>query len=407
MERNRFLQQKRSALRDSVASDSRAHEKKPATEVIKSNDNASMTDDKNAKKKILFMLPRLYPGGAERVLITLMNNLDRSKFDIYFTSLSGEGTIKHWIDNDIPIHVLNKKRVSTSLVALYKKIREIKPDTVVTTMIQANAGLLLLKPFFPKIRFIVRESSLPVKLIKEYGWKGRICKYVYKFLYPMADLVISPASAITNEFKYDLKIKTGNHKTLYNPVHEERLQATLTPAEHFPNRAKTQRFICVGRLGFEKGYDRLIEALADYKPDNGKNWYLEIVGKGSETKNLSELIKKHGLQRNIKMAGYHNIPWPFMAAADCLLLPSRWEGMPNVALEALACGIPVIAHSDAGGITEISDMCENQSVMVADTMDQFVGYMKGIAPESSAKLNSRLPKEFHLKKVMQEFESFI
>lgn len=374
---------------------------------MKSNDNATMAEKSIKKKKVLFMLPRLYPGGAERVLITLMNNLDRSKYDVYFTSLSGEGTIKHWIDNDIPIHVLNKNRVSTSLVALYKKIKEIKPDTVVTTMIQANAGLLLLKPFFPKTRFIVRESSLPVKLIKEYGWKGKICKYVYKFLYPLADLVISPASAITHEFKHDLKMKAKNHKTLYNPVNEARLQATITRAEEFKDRAKTQRFICVGRLGFEKGYDRLIEALADYKPPNNQKWYLEIVGKGSETKNLSELIKKHGLQKNIKLAGYHNIPWPFMAAADCLLLPSRWEGMPNVALEALACGIPVIAHSDAGGISEISDMCENASVKVASSMDEFINYMKDIAPESSKELVSRLPEDFRLKNVMREFEDFL
>lgn len=407
MERNRFLLQKRRSLRDPVADETRADLGEPVTEVIKSNDNATMTENINPKKKVLFMLPRLYPGGAERVLITLMNNLDREKYDICFTSLSGEGTIKHWIDNDIPIHVLNKKRVSTSLVALYKKMKELKPDTVVTTMIQANAGLLLLKPFFPKTKFIVRESSLPVKLIKEYGWKGKICKYVYKFLYPFADLVISPASAITHEFKHDLKIRTGNHKTLYNPVNEKRLQATLTAPLDFPSRAKTQRFICVGRLGFEKGYDRLIVALANYKPDNGYNWYLEIVGKGSETKKLSELIRKHGLQKNIKLAGYHNIPWPFMAAADCLLLPSRWEGMPNVALEALACGIPVIAHSDAGGISEISDMCENKSVMVSDSMDQFIGYMKGIKPESSKDLVSRLPEEFQLKNVMHEFEDFL
>ena len=65
--------------------------------------------DTSQKKKILFMLPRLYPGGAERVLITLMNNLPRENYEIYFTSLTGEGTIKHWIDSDIPIHLLNKK----------------------------------------------------------------------------------------------------------------------------------------------------------------------------------------------------------------------------------------------------------------------------------------------------------
>lgn len=360
------------------------------------------------KKKVLFILPRLYPGGAERVLITLMNNLSRENYDIQFVCLSGEGTIKHWIDNDITIKALHKKRVSSSIIALYQHIKKVNPDTVVSTMVHCNAALLLLKPFFRNIRFIVRESSMPKALIEEYGWKGKVCKYVYKYLYPKADAVISPAKAITREFDEDLKVSTLNHHTLYNPVNEERLQNTVTKFETSEQRKKTQHFICVGRLGYEKGYDRLIEALVDYQASNSFDWRLDIVGKGSEIKHLGELIRNHKLENNIKLVGYQNIPWPLIAEADCLLLPSRWEGMPNVVLEALACGTRVIAHSDAGGIREIASVSKKSNVEVVSSMKDFTDEMKSVEPNhQKLPIQSKLPENFRLKVVMQEFEKLL
>lgn len=360
------------------------------------------------RKKVVFVLPRLYPGGAERVLITLMNNLPRDRYDVQFISLSGEGTIKHWINAEIPIHSLNKKRVSSSLFALYRKLKALKPDTVVTTMIHTNAGLILLKPFFPKTRFIIRESSLPRALINEYGWKGRVSRYVYKALYPHADLVISPAKAITQEFKNYVKLDVRNHKTLPNPVNEHHLHGTVSHFDVADGRENTARFICVGRLGFEKGYDRLIEALVGFTMPDGLDWRLDIVGKGAETKNLGDLIRHHNLADNITLAGYQNSPWPQIAAADCLLLPSRWEGMPNVVLESLACGTRVIGHIDAGGITEIAEMAADGDVRVATDMDQFVAMMRDVRPSAPClPLQSRLPRAFALANVMREFEDML
>ncbi len=359
------------------------------------------------RKKIVFVLPRLYPGGAERVLITLMNNLPREEYDIEFISLSGEGTIKHWIDQDIPIHSLHKKRVSSSLIGLYKKLKELKPDTVMTTMIHTNAGLLLLKPFFPKTRFIIRESSLPSALINEYGLKGKVSTIVYKFLYPRADVVIIPAQTITNEFERDLNINTDNHRLLLNPVNVRRLHSTIADLEKTPNREKTVKFVCVGRLGFEKGYDRLISALEGFQLENF-DWQLEIIGKGAETKKLSELIRACNLSERVHLSGYQNTPWPHIAEADCLLLPSRWEGMPNVVLEALACGTKVIGHIDAGGIVDIEELAAGDDVLVAKHMDEFIEMMQSVSPNpSKLPIISRLPDDFALQNVMKNFQAML
>lgn len=360
-------------------------------------------------KKIVFVLPRLYPGGAERVLISLMNNLDRDRHQIAFISLTGEGTIRHWIDSDIPIYALQKKTVYGSLTALYKMLKELQPDTVVTTMIQTNLGLLLLKPFFPKMRFIIRESSMPSAMIREYGLKGRLCRYIYKYIYPRADVVICPAQGIIEEFRKDFRVDVSRYRVLYNPVNERQLHDTISTMDYDPAlRGHKVHFVCVGRLGFEKGYDRLIEALVNFRMNNDLDWRLDIIGKGAETKKLGELIRSHGLQDRVVLAGYQNTPWPQIAQSDCLLLPSRWEGMPNVVLEALACGTPVIAHRDAGGVVEIAALAQDGDVKLASDMNEFTALMAQVSPSRPAlPVKSRLPEIFRLKNVIIKFEEML
>jgi glycosyltransferase involved in cell wall biosynthesis len=360
-------------------------------------------------KRIVFILPRLYPGGAERVLISLMNNLDKNRYKIDFISLTGEGTIRHWIDDEIPIHALNKNTVYGSLTALYTKLKELKPDVVVTTMIQTNLGLLLLKPFFPNTRFIIRESSMPSAMIREYGLKGRLCRYIYKYIYPRADVIICPAEGIVNEFKHDLKVDTSRYRVLYNPVNERQLHETISDFNFDQaSRLNTVHFVCVGRLGYEKGYDRLIEALVGFHMENNLNWRLDIIGKGAETKKLGELIRHYKLQDHIFLAGYQNTPWPHIAQSDCMLLPSRWEGMPNVVLESLSCGTPVIAHKDAGGVTEISALAQNGDVKLAKDMIEFVQIMANVKPSiPTLPIQSCLPEIFKLKNVIKKFEEML
>jgi len=368
-----------------------------------------MSDAQRHKEKIVFVLRRLYPGGAERVLITLMNNLDREKYDIHLVTLTGDGTIRHWLESDITVHDLHKKAAPATIIALYKKLRHIRPDIVVATMVEANATVLCLRPLFPKTRFIVRESSLPTAMVESYDMKGRICKYIYKYLYPKADLVICPSKIIIEEFRDKIGIDISNQAVLYNPVNERRIHSTIGHFEDsIEDKQETLRFVCVGRLGYEKGYDRLIEHLQNFKPEHAKDWQLNIIGKGTETKALGTLIRDKGLQNHVHLVGYFNTPWQYMAEADCLLLPSRWEGMPNVVLEALACGTHVIASQEAGGVKEIAQIDGGDNVEIAKDMNDFVAKMQSMKPEIPAlPLTSKLPREFSLKNVMRKFEELL
>lgn len=359
------------------------------------------------KKKILFILPALTTGGAERVLITLMNNLDRSQFTPEFLAINGEGPLKDIIDPTIPYHCLDCPRVSRSLPALYKTLKAIEPDIVVSTMAHLNFHVLLMKPFFPKTRFIVREAITPDFILQEHPVIAPFIKLAYRILYSHAALVISPAQAIIDGFKKDLGMACKNHTVLPNPVDLKRIRAYENQKINIlENRKKTVHFIAAGRLHSQKGFDRLIKALPDMKIPY--DWYLTILGEGSEREKLEKLIKEKKLQGKVLLPGLSSTPWPHYAKADCFLMPSRWEGLPNVILESLACGTPAIVTSQSGGIAEIAESVPGNALTVVDNMEEFIQAMEKVTPNPAEKFRSSLlPAKYSIENVVSAFSSML
>ena len=355
---------------------------------------------KNKPKKVVFILPSYDAGGAERVLITLMNKIDRTRFSPEFISFKNKGPIKQLIADDVVIYDIGNNGFFIGLVPLLLKMRALKPDIAVTTMAHTNFALVLMKPFLKDTRIIIREAITPSFMMeKPSGW---LIKILYKVLYPFADLVISPAQRIINEFETIIKTRISHHKLLYNPVNIDVIRGAPQILENKDeNRNKTVHFVCAGRLHPQKGFDRLINALPFFKCDY--DWKLTILGGGDEEKNLLALIHKHKLENKVTLAGFTKNPWPQMGAADCFLLPSRFEGLPNVALESLAVGTPVIATSSAGGIDEIAAVADNH-ITIVDDMPAFLDAMARVKPNSTRTYrDSLLPDRFETNNVVERF----
>ncbi len=355
----------------------------------------------NPKSKIVFVLPSLCAGGAERVLITLMNGLDRDKFRPSFINIISIGTLGDLIDKDIPVQSLASAGVIRSLPKLFFALKKEKPEIVISTMAHMNFAILLLRPFFPQVKFIVREAIVPSYIFETHKLISPLLRAAYRFLYPLANTIISPSQAIIDEFKHDLSMGHLKHVLLYNPVNSAAIDRSL--ACRTIEAKECLHFIASGRLHPQKGFDRLISALQEWK--NYKNWHLSILGEGPQRSNLENLIRDSGLQERINLLGHVDSPWPYYSCADAFLLPSRSEGMPNVALEALACGTPVIATKEAGGISEISHKAKDGAVRLANDMPEFLGLMDSIQKKDSN--GSFLPDCFSRKSVQQEFEEIL
>lgn len=354
-----------------------------------------------ARRKILFVLPALVAGGAERVLIELMNSLDRDRFAPEFLCVSDEGPLKPLISASITFTALGERTgVFRAVPGLYAYLKKSRPDVVVSTMAHMNFALLMLRPLFPRTRFIVRESITPSYILNRRPRVAPLIRHAYRLLYPRADLVLSPAQIIIDEFPTLLNLKNLSHRLLYNPVDITRARGDGRAA-HSSLPMNTIRFVASGRLHPQKGFDRLI-AYLDRMPKD-RLWHLTILGEGRERPTLETLIKSHNLETQVSLPGLNDCPWPVYASADAFLLPSRFEGLPNVALEALACGTPVIAMKDAGGIGEIAAL-SNDAVTLCDTMDEFISAMARVRPSNVTTYRpSLLPAPFGHAAVMEKF----
>lgn len=313
---------------------------------------------------------------------------------------SGERPVN--IPDDVAYIGLEATRILFSIPALIKTIWQRKPDIIVTSIAHLNFLILLLKPFLPpRTKFIVRESTAPGRFI-ERAWMGkRATLYLYQKLYPVADIVLCPSTTIVAEFK-KLSVSINNQKILFNPVDEERVRTKMMEEIDSSWADDTKHFICVGRLDYAKGYDRLLSALANSPPRG--NWDLTIIGEGPERKKLEMLIENHSLTERVFLLGAKNNPYPWMARADALLLPSRWEGMPNVVLESLAAGTRVIATTEAGGIVDIAAQTKEEVRLLSDVED-FPSYVSDIECKNRGIFHpSLLPDAFHLPTVLENFK---
>lgn len=355
-------------------------------------------------KKIVFVLPNFYSGGAERALITLMNNVDKALYEVEMIVLDNCGALSTLVASGIKVHSLGGAKIPYGYFKVIRKLRDIQPDIVITTMVHSNILLMLMKPFFPKTKFIIREAVVPSSILQKHSKKAPLIKLMYKCLYPIAHCVISPSQDIVDEFKKLIGLNTANHRVLYNQVNLEHIEQSIAANEPVDPKDDILKFICVGRLHYQKGYDRLIRALAKSFCCS-KEWRLDILGDGEELGRLKDLVSSCGLEEHIFFHGIVRDPWSMMADADCLLLPSRWEGMPNVVLESLACGTPTIASSEANGVSEIQRYAVSESIKVAEDMDNFVELMKNT--EKRQDIGICLPDRFKTESIMREFESIL
>ena len=126
----------------------------------------------------------------------------------------------------------------------------------------------------------------------------------------------------------------------------------------------------------QKGFERLLSTLAEL-PVAAR---LTILGEGPDRDALTQQVEGFGLAERVTLPGFVPDAAPYYAGADAFVMPSRWEGMPNAALEALACGTPVIATPESGGLAELAESSPPGAVTIAAAGDAFVAAMRAVQP---------------------------
>jgi glycosyltransferase involved in cell wall biosynthesis len=350
------------------------------------------------RKHVTLVLPDFEAGGAQRVMVMIANALDRARFAPSIIALDERGPWRSLVAGDVPVTGLGHARLRHGLKALRAALRTAAPDVIISTIGYLNFGVLMSRP--AGVPVIVREANSPGRGLNRLSMRAAQ-RLAYAALYRFAASVVTNSEGVADELARAYQVPRRFIRVIYNPIDEAALRGAATPPARRPGEGA--RFVAVGRLSHQKGYDRLLDALAMFTGD----FHLTIFGEGEERSPLEAKSQALGLADHVTFAGFDPNPAPWIAGADALWLPSRWEGMPNVALEALACGTPVIATPEAGGITEIAGLAKPGIVTLAPMGYEFFAALAGIPITDGRLRPSFLPAEFQLALVVRQFEQLI
>jgi glycosyltransferase involved in cell wall biosynthesis len=232
---------------------------------------------------------------------------------------------------------------------MLRVIRNVRPAVVVSTQGYMNMALLLLHPFFPGARLIVREV-IGERYLENSRFQPLLYR-VYLRLVRRAARIVVQSDAVQREMTARLGAPPGHVVRVYNPVDAERIATRARAAAPLDVR-EGPHVVAAGRLGHQKGFDLLVEAFAGVRQMLGRGT-LTILGDGPDRAALMARADALGIGDAVRLVGFQENPFAYFGAADIFVLSSRYEGLPNVVLEALASGCPVVAFDCPHGAREI------------------------------------------------------
>lgn len=337
------------------------------------------------KKKILVVAASMNGGGSERVMSILANGLDRRKFEVILVLLKKEGEFLKNLRDDLKIVDLQTRKIRYSVIKLYKLIRKEKPSIVFSTLGSLNIILSFLKLAFNDIKFVARESSI-VSIKNKQEKHPKLYDFLYRKNYNNFDIVICQSKFMRNDLLNNYAIKKHKLVVINNPVEVDRIKS-LTNSDETIYDSRKINLLVVGRLNKVKGFDLLLNVLSRLDA----NYHLTIIGQGSEETTLRQIAVELKIVEKLSFLGFQDNPYRYMKQADFFILSSRYEGFPNVLLEANICGTPVIAFNCPGGIEEIIENGVNGYLVPCSDIDEMT---RVIRSSDRKAFNENTIKEF-------------
>lgn len=314
------------------------------------------------KISVMFILPDLETGGAERIVTTIANHLSRDRFEVKILLLRNRGGYLNLLKKDVEIIDINTERIRHSLKPILSEIYRRKPDIVFSGYGEVNAYLSLFIKLFPKTKFIARETNV----VSQHVTKKEI-KFFYNF-YNNYQQIIAQSDDMMNDLINNFKINRSKIIKINNPVDfefiDEKLMRSNKP-ESFKYNYKN--VVAIGNLSARKGFDNLLKVFSRLK---NENILLHILGDGRDREILHQMKDFLGLKQVI-FHGRQENPYEFLKYADLFILSSRYEGFPNVLLEAGACGTYSLANNCLGGINEIIQNRINGEILDIENHEDF------------------------------------
>ena len=359
--------------------------------------------------KITFVINNLNGGGAERILVNILNNIDRSKFIPRLFLFEHEGAFINDLKEDIEIGWGIKPKNNNKIMKFFlkyfyrstlgrRKLKDfIQNNDIVVAFLEKlttyNVSKVIKKDNITSIAWLhnnINEFSIINKFLSKKHYKN----------YNKVFCVSNECAFLAKKYLDDVSNKI---ETMYNPIDINEIINKSIVKSNF-NIPKGKFIIAIGRLNKQKGFDVLINA---YSKIENNDVNLIILGEGEERNNLQDIISNLGLENKVYLPGFVDNPYYLLKKADLFVLSSRFEGLPTVLIEALALGKKIVSTKCTGSNEILMDGKYGRLVEVDNINDLANGINDLLNKNEKNEYGFIRANDFDKNKIMDELEKKI
>ncbi|MCB0360832.1 MAG: glycosyltransferase, partial [Bdellovibrionales bacterium] len=309
------------------------------------------TSTNSNKKRIAIFVPSMAGGGAERSMLRLADGLAGRNFNVDLVLARAEGPYLADVTNRVRLVDLQAPRVLFCLPALMRYLRREQPAALLSTLDYANIIAIWARRLtgIPRNLIINDQNTISITSRNARQRRQQWVPMLARRFYPWATHIIGNSQGVAADLSKILGNGKRKIEVVYNPVVTPELANKLPGVVEHPWFApgRPPVFLAVGRLTKQKDFPTLIRAFAQLrKTDKAR---LLILGEGPDRPALEALVQELGVTEDVSLFGFVENPYAFMKRAKAFILSSRWEGLPTVLIEALYCGVPIIATDCPSG----------------------------------------------------------
>lgn len=300
-------------------------------------------------KKLLFLIPNLGGGGAERVLVNLVNNLDKTQYDVTVRTLFKSNVNSKYLNSDVR-YIEGRFKQFRGNIHIFKLF---SPKFLYKLFIKDKYDVVISYLEGPTARIV---SGCPDKSSKKISWihveqdGDKALAHSFRSLneakkcYKSYDLTVCVADTVKQNFLS--LVNVDNCVVLYN-TNETNKILSLAEEPIDEDLSNDINVFSVGRLTKQKGYDRLIEVHKKLILEGIKH-HIYILGTGDAEEKLKQLVKDYNLENTFHFLGFSSNPYKYIKKADVFICSSRREGFSTAVTEALIVGTPVVSTNCSG-----------------------------------------------------------
>lgn len=331
-------------------------------------------------KKILFMIPDLSVGGAEKVLVNLVNNMDKSKYDITVQTLFGGGVNEQFLNKDIKYKCCFKKtfRANSQILKLFPYRFLFK------CFIKEHYDIIISYLEGPTARII---AGCQDKNTKKICWihiqqeNKRTASYSFRSYreaqecYSQYDRIVCVSEYVKQDFQNLFDINKPID-VLYNTNETKQIvEKAKEPVEINVFKDDETKICVIGKISKRKGCDRVVH-IQKKLLDNGFKTHIYFLGNGIDEEYVRKFIKDNDIEDTVTLLGYQTNPYKFLSKCDLFICASLAEGFSTATTEALILGVPIVTVEVSGMKEMLGENDEYGIVTDNDEEALFQGIIK-------------------------------